>query len=153
MAMLALLVIPLSILGFTGLAAATPDALASRWNPAAHGLTEMLYAFSSATGNNGSAFAGINANVPFYNISLGLAMLIGRFLFIVPVLALAGNLAAKKRVAETTGTFPTTGALWVGLLVGVIVIVGALTYFPAYTLGPVIEHFQMQAGETFSLGS
>ena len=113
----------------------------------------MLYAFTSATGNNGSAFAGINANVPFYLIAQGLAMLIGRYLMIIPLLALAGNLAAKKRVAETAGTFPTTGGLWVGLLVGVIVIVGALTYFPAYTLGPVIEHFQMQAGETFAFGS
>jgi K+-transporting ATPase ATPase A chain len=152
MAMLALLVIPLTILGFAGAAAVSGDALASRFNPAAHGLTEILYAFTSATGNNGSAFAGINANVPFYLIGQGIAMLIGRFLFIVPVLALAGNLAAKKRATETAGTFPTTGGLWVGLLIGVIVIVGALTYFPAYTLGPVIEQFQMHAGETFSLG-
>ncbi len=152
MAMLALLVIPLTILGFSGAAAVSGDALASRFNPAAHGLTEILYAFTSATGNNGSAFAGINANVPFYLIGQGFAMLIGRFLFIVPVLALAGNLAAKKRATETAGTFPTTGGLWVGLLIGVIVIVGALTYFPAYTLGPVIEQFQMHAGETFSLG-
>jgi K+-transporting ATPase ATPase A chain len=153
MAMLALLVIPLAILGFTGIAAVSGDALPSRWNAAAHGLSEILYAFTSAAGNNGSAFAGINANVPFYLIAQGLAMLIGRYLMIIPLLALAGNLAAKKRVAETAGTFPTTGGLWVGLLVGVIVIVGALTYFPAYTLGPVIEHFQMQAGETFALGS
>ena len=153
MAMLALLVIPLTILAFTGLAAVSGDALASRWNPAAHGLSEILYAFTSATGNNGSAFAGINANVPFYLMAQGLAMLIGRYLMIIPLLALAGNLAAKKRVTETAGTFPTTGGLWVGLLVGVIVIVGALTYFPAFTLGPVIEHFQMQAGETFALGS
>jgi K+-transporting ATPase ATPase A chain len=153
MAMLALLIIPLAILGFTGLAAVSGDALASRWNPAAHGLSEMLYAFTSAAGNNGSAFAGINANVPFYLIAQGLAMLIGRYLMIVPLLALAGNLAAKKRTAETAGTFPTTGALWIGLLVGVIFIVGALTYFPVFTLGPVIEHLQMQAGETFALGS
>jgi K+-transporting ATPase ATPase A chain len=152
MAMLALLVIPLAILGFAGLAAVSSDALASRWNPAAHGLSEILYAFTSAAGNNGSAFAGINANVPFYLITQGLAMLIGRYLMIVPLLALAGHLAAKKRATETAGTFPTTGGLWVGLLVGVILIVGALTYFPAYTLGPVIEHFQMQAGETFALG-
>jgi K+-transporting ATPase ATPase A chain len=153
MVMLSLLVIPLSILGFTGLAAVTPEALASRWNPAAHGLTEMLYAFTSATGNNGSAFAGLNANVPFFNLGLGLAMLIGRYLMIVPILALAGHLAAKTRIAESAGTFPTTGGLWIGLLIGVIVIVGALTYFPAYTLGPVIEHFQMQAGATFAPGS
>lgn len=151
MAMLVTLVLPLSILGFTALAMATPEALASRWNPAAHGLTEILYAFTSATGNNGSAFAGISANTPFFNPTLGLAMLIGRFLMIVPIMALAGNLAAKKRVTETSGTFPTTGALWVGLLAGVILIVGALTYFPSYTLGPVIEHFQMQAGVAFGL--
>ncbi|MFN8678056.1 MAG: potassium-transporting ATPase subunit KdpA [Thermomicrobiales bacterium] len=151
MAMLVTLVLPLSILGFTALAMVTPEALASRWNPAAHGLTEILYAFTSATGNNGSAFAGLSANTPFFNPTLGFAMLIGRFLMIVPILALAGSLAAKQRVAETSGTFPTTGALWVGLLAGVILIVGALTYFPSYTLGPVIEHFQMQAGLTFGL--
>jgi K+-transporting ATPase ATPase A chain len=151
MAMLVTLVLPLSILGFTALAMATPEALASRWNPAAHGLTEILYAFTSATGNNGSAFAGISANTPFFNPTLGFAMLVGRFLMIVPIMALAGSLAAKQRVAETAGTFPTTGALWVGLLAGVILIVGALTYFPSYTLGPVIEHFQMQAGVTFGL--
>ncbi|MFN8660400.1 MAG: potassium-transporting ATPase subunit KdpA [Thermomicrobiales bacterium] len=151
MAMLVTLVLPLSILGFTAVAMATPEALASRWNPGAHGLTEILYAFTSATGNNGSAFAGISANTPFFNPTLGFAMLIGRFLMIVPIMALAGSLAAKKRVTETSGTFPTTGALWVGLLAGVILIVGALTYFPSYTLGPVIEHFQMQAGVTFGL--
>ena len=151
MAMLVTLVLPLSILGLTAVAMATPEALASRWNPGAHGLTEILYAFTSATGNNGSAFAGISANTPFFNPTLGFAMLIGRFLMIVPIMALAGSLAAKKRVTETSGTFPTTGALWVGLLAGVILIVGALTYFPSYTLGPVIEHFQMQAGVTFGL--
>jgi K+-transporting ATPase ATPase A chain len=151
MAMLVTLVLPLSILGFTAVAMATPDALASRWNPAAHGLTEILYAYTSATANNGSAFAGISANTPFFNPTLGFAMLIGRFLMIVPILALAGALAAKPRATETAGTFPTTGALWVGLLAGVILIVGALTYFPAYTLGPVVEHFQMQAGATFAL--
>ncbi|MGZ5384645.1 MAG: potassium-transporting ATPase subunit KdpA [Acidimicrobiia bacterium] len=149
MAMLVTLVLPLSILGFTAVAMSLPEALASRWNPGAHGLTEILYAFTSATGNNGSAFAGISANTPFYNPTLGLAMLVGRFLMIVPIMALAGSLAAKNRVAETPGTFPTTGALWVGLLAGVILIVGALTYFPSYTLGPVVEHFQSQAGITF----
>ncbi len=117
-----------------------------RWNPAAHGWSEILYAFTSATGNNGSAFAGISANVPWYNITLGLAMLIGRFFMIIPILALAGSLVAKKRAVETAGTFPTTGGLWVGLLVGVILIVGALTYFPSYALGPIIEHFQMRNG-------
>ncbi|MFT4039073.1 MAG: potassium-transporting ATPase subunit KdpA [Thermomicrobiales bacterium] len=145
MAMLVTLVLPLSILGFTALAMSLPEALASRWNPGAHGLTEILYAFTSATGNNGSAFAGISANTPFFNTTLGLAMLIGRYLMIVPILALAGNLALKPRGAATTGTFPTTGGLWVGLLVCVILIVGALTYFPSYTLGPVIEHFQIGA--------
>ena len=127
--------------------------LSSRLQPGPHGSTEILYAFTSGTGNNGSAFAGLGANTPFYNMTIGLAMLFGRFLMIVPVLALAGSLAAKKRVAETAGTFPTTGPLWVGLLVGVIVIVGALTYFPALRLGPIIEHFQMQAGSDIQTGS
>jgi K+-transporting ATPase ATPase A chain len=151
MAMLVTLVLPLSILGFTAVAMSVPEALASRWNPGAHGLTEILYAFTSATGNNGSAFAGISANTPFFNPTLGFAMLIGRFLMIVPILALAGSLAGKQRVSETKGTFPTTGPLWVGLLAGVILIVGALTYFPSYTLGPIVEHFQMRAGFTFGL--
>jgi K+-transporting ATPase ATPase A chain len=151
MAMLVTLVLPLSILGFTAVAAVTDEALASRWNPAAHGLTEILYAYTSATGNNGSAFTGISANTPYFNTTLGLAMLIGRFLMIVPILALAGSLAAKQRAATTAGTFPTTGGLWIGLLAGVILIVGALTYFPAYTLGPVVEHFQMRDGATFGL--
>ena len=106
----------------------------------------MLYAFTSGTGNNGSAFAGINANTPFYNLTLGLAMLIGRFGFIVPMMALAGSLAAKKRGAATAGTFPTHGPLFIGLLIGVILIVGALTYFPVYALGPIVEHFQMLNG-------
>jgi K+-transporting ATPase ATPase A chain len=149
MAMLTLLVLPLSILGFTGLAAVTDWGLTTVFNPAAHGLSEMLYAYTSATGNNGSAFAGIGANTPFYNVTLGIAMLVGRFAMIVPILALAGSLAAKKRSSLTAGTFPTTGPLWVGLLVGVIVIVGALTYFPAYSLGPIIEHLQMRHGVTF----
>jgi potassium-transporting ATPase potassium-binding subunit len=151
MAMLVTLVLPLAILGFTAVAMSLPDALASRWNPGAHGLSEILYAFTSATGNNGSAFAGISANTPFYNSALGFAMLIGRFLMIVPILALAGSLAVKKRVAESTGTFPTTGGLWIGLLAGVILIIGALTYFPSYTLGPVVEHFQTRAGVAFGL--
>jgi potassium-transporting ATPase potassium-binding subunit len=151
MAMLVTLVLPLSILGFTAVAAVTDEALASRWNPAAHGLSEILYAYTSATGNNGSAFAGLSANTPYFNVTLGFAMLIGRFLMIVPILALAGSLAAKQRSAATAGTFPTTGGLWIGLLAGVILIVGALTYFPAYTLGPVVEHFQMEDGATFGL--
>jgi K+-transporting ATPase ATPase A chain len=152
MAMLTLLVLPLSILGFTAVASVTDWGLDTVFNPAAHGLSEMLYAYTSATGNNGSAFAGIGANTPFYNVTLGIAMLIGRFLMIVPILALAGSLAAKRRVGTTAGTFPTTGPLWIGLLVGVILIVGALTYFPAYSLGPIIEHFQMRDGVTFTPG-
>jgi K+-transporting ATPase ATPase A chain len=153
MAMLAILISPLSILVFTGISAVIDVGLSSRLNPAAHGLSEIQYAFTSGTGNNGSAFAGLNANTPWYNTTIGLAMLIGRFFVIIPALALAGNLAAKKRAAETAGTFPTTGGLWVGLLVGVILIVGALTFFPSFALGPVIEHFQMNAGNTFTFGS
>jgi K+-transporting ATPase ATPase A chain len=152
MAMLALLVLPLSILGFTGLAAVTGWGLNKVFNPGPHGLSEILYAYSSGTGNNGSAFAGLGANTPFYNITIGLAMLIGRFLMIVPILALAGSLAAKKRSATTAGTFPTTGPLWIGLLVGVVLIVGALTYFPAYSLGGIIEQFQMHHGVTWTAG-
>jgi K+-transporting ATPase ATPase A chain len=109
----------------------------------------MLYAYTSGGGNNGSAFAGLGANTPFYNVTLGIDMLLGRFAMIVPIMALAGSLAAKRRASETGGTFPTTGALWVGLLVGVVLIVGALTYFPAYSLGPIIEHFHMGNGVSF----
>ena len=119
-------------------------------NPGAHGFSEILYLYTSATGNNGSAFAGIGANNVFYNTTGGLAMLIGRFLMIVPMLAIAGSLAAKRRVPPSLGTFPTTGGVWVGLLVGVILIVGALTYFPALSLGPIVEHFQLAAGQAFS---
>jgi K+-transporting ATPase ATPase A chain len=146
MAMLAILVLEASILGFSALAAATPAGLAGRLNLGPHGLSEILYAATSATGNNGSAFAGLNANTPFYNITLGLAMLIGRFLFIIPVMALAGSMAGKKGMPESSGTFPTTGWLFVVLLVGVVLIVGALTFFPAYALGPVVEHLLMHAG-------
>jgi K+-transporting ATPase ATPase A chain len=149
MAMLTLLVIPLVILAFTGVSLVIGDGLAAIWNPGPHGLSEVLYAFTSGAGNNGSAFAGLGANVPWYNVTLGIAMLAGRFLMIVPILALAGSLARKKRLAETSGTFPTTGPLWIGLLAGVIVIVGALTYFPAYALGPIIEHYAMHLGLTF----
>ena len=143
---LAILVLPLSILGFTALAMLWPDALSSLNNTGPHGLSEVLYAYTSGTGNNGSAFAGLNANVPFYNLTIGLAMLVGRFAFIVPVMALAGSLAGKKKTALTTGTFPTTGPLFVGLLIGVILIVGALTYFPVYALGPIVEHIRMLGG-------
>lgn len=149
MAMLAILVVAASILGFSAAASVTHSGLAGRLNAGPHGLTEMLYAATSATGNNGSAFAGLSANTPFYNTVLGIAMLIGRFLYIVPVMAIAGSIVKKKRVPESSGTFPTTGGLFVGLLVGVILIVGALTFFPAYALGPVVEHLLMQSGKLF----
>ncbi|MBC7806001.1 MAG: potassium-transporting ATPase subunit KdpA, partial [Akkermansiaceae bacterium] len=118
-------------------------------NSGPHGFTEMLYAYTSATGNNGSAFAGITANTPFWNITLGLAMLIGRFLMIIPLLAIAGSLANKKFSPTSAGTFPTDGGTFVILLVGVVIIVGALTYLPALALGPIVEHFLMNGGKTF----
>jgi potassium-transporting ATPase potassium-binding subunit len=149
MAMLAILILPLSILGFTALATVLPDGLAGPANQGPHGFSEILYAFVSATGNNGSAFAGISANTPFYNTTLGLAMFIGRFLMIVPMLAIAGALAAKKIVPASAGTFPTNGGLFVGLLVGVILIVGGLTFFPALALGPLVEHLAMRAGTVY----
>ena len=149
MAMLAILVLPLSILGFTALASVTKLGLAGPLATGPHGFSEILYAFTSATGNNGSAFAGLSANTPFYNVTLGLAMLIGRFLFIVPMMAVAGSLAAKKIVPASAGTFPTHGGLFIGLLIGVILIVGGLTFFPALSLGPIVEHLAMRAG-TFS---
>ena len=149
MAMLAILVLPLSILGFTALASVLPAGLAGLNNSGPHGFSEMLYAYSSATGNNGSAFAGISANTIFYNSTLATAMLIGRFLMIVPMLAVAGSLAAKKIVPISAGTFPTNGGLFVGLVVGVILIVGGLTYFPALSLGPIVEHFAMRAGNLY----
>jgi K+-transporting ATPase ATPase A chain len=149
MAMLAILILPLSILGFTALAVVLPDALASRANMGPHGFSEILYAYTSGTGNNGSAFAGISANTLFYNVTIGFAMLIGRFLMIVPMLAIAGSLAAKKIVPASAGTFPTHTPLFVGLLVGVILIVGGLTYFPALAVGPVVEHFAMNGGTLF----
>jgi K+-transporting ATPase ATPase A chain len=120
-------------------------------NPSAHGFSEILYAYSSGTGNNGSAFAGISANTPWYNLTIGLAMLIGRFFFVIPLLAAAGSLAAKKRVAETLGTLPTHGPLFVSLLVGTVILVGALTFFPALALGPIVEHYLMQDGKLFSM--
>ena len=149
MAMLAILVVAASILGFSAVASITHSGLAGRLNAGPHGLTEILYAATSASGNNGSAFAGLSANTPFYNTILGIAMLIGRFLFIVPIMAIAGSLVKKKRVPESSGTFPTTGGMFVGLLVGVILIVGALTFFPAYALGPVVEHLLMHTGKLF----
>ena len=149
MAMLAILILPLSILGFAALASVTKAGLAGIENSGPHGFSEILYAFTSATGNNGSAFAGLTANTPFYNTSLGFAMLVGRFLFIVPMMAVAGSLAGKKIVPTSAGTFPTHGGLFVGLLIGVILIVGGLTFFPALALGPIVEHLAMQAGTFF----
>jgi potassium-transporting ATPase potassium-binding subunit len=151
MAMLAILILPLSMLGFTALATVLPAGLAgpSSSNPGPHGFSEILYAFVSATGNNGSAFAGLTASTVFYNTTLGFAMFIGRFLMIVPMLAIAGSLAAKKIVPASAGTFPTTGSLFVGLLIGVIVITGGLTFFPAVALGPIVEHLAMNAGTLY----
>jgi K+-transporting ATPase ATPase A chain len=149
MAMLAVLILPAAILGFSAVALVIPQGLAGILNAGPHGLSEVLYAYSSAAGNNGSAFAGLTANTPWYNATLGLAMLAGRFAYIVPMLAIAGSLAAKPRLAESTGTFPTHGPLFVGLLVGVILILGGLQYFPALALGPVAEQVLMLAGKTF----
>jgi K+-transporting ATPase ATPase A chain len=149
MAMLAVLVLGASILAFTALASVTAQGLAGLNNAGPHGFGEMLYAFSSATGNNGSAFAGLTANTPFYNTTLGLAMLIGRFLMIVPILAIAGSMGRKRAVPPSLGTFPTYTPLWVGLLSGTIVIVGALTYFPALALGPIVEQLLLYGGKLF----
>jgi K+-transporting ATPase ATPase A chain len=149
MAMLAILVLPLSILGFSAIATVVPAGLAGPANMGPHGFSEILYAYTSGTGNNGSAFAGISANTLFYNTTIGFAMLIGRFLMIVPMLAVAGSLAAKKIVPPSAGTFPTHGGLFVGLVVGVILIVGGLTYFPALSLGPIVEHLAMNGGSLF----
>jgi K+-transporting ATPase ATPase A chain len=149
MAMLAILVLPLSILGFSALATVLPDGLAGPANQGPHGFSEILYAYTSGTGNNGSAFAGISANTMFYNTTIGFAMFVGRFLMIVPMLAIAGSLAAKKIVPASAGTFPTHGPVFVGLVVGVILIVGGLTFFPALALGPLVEHLAMNAGTTF----
>ncbi len=149
MAALAILILPLSILGFSALAIVLPAGTSPITNPGPHGLTEVLYAYTSQTGNNGSAFAGLATNTPFYNWTGAFAMLIGRFAFHIPILALAGSLVAKKMAPAGAGTFPTDGALFAGLVVGVILIVGALTFFPAYSLGPIIEHLLMLAGKTF----
>jgi potassium-transporting ATPase potassium-binding subunit len=147
--MLYVLIFPLLILGFTAWSAVVPYGLSSLNNSGPHGLTEILYAYSSAAGNNGSAFAGLNANTPWYNITQGLSMLAGRFLMIIPVLAIAGCMVGKKVVPESLGTFPTNGSLFVVLLVGVILIVGALTFFPALSLGPIVEHFVALAGKVY----
>jgi K+-transporting ATPase ATPase A chain len=149
MAMLAILILPLSILGFTALATVLPAGLAGSLNSGPHGYSEILYAYTSGTGNNGSAFAGLTANTMFYNVTIGFAMLIGRFLMIVPMLAVAGSLAAKKILPPSAGTFPTHNGLFVGLVIGVILIMGGLTYFPALALGPIVEHFAMLAGNQY----
>jgi potassium-transporting ATPase potassium-binding subunit len=148
-AVIAVLVPNAVILIGAALASRLPQGFASMSNQGPHGLSQILYAFSSAAGNNGSAFAGLNVNTVFYNISLGIAMLIGRFAVILPVLAIAGNLAKKKIVPASSGTFPTDGGLFVILLVSVILIVSALTFFPVLSLGPVIEHFLMLQGRAF----
>jgi K+-transporting ATPase ATPase A chain len=148
-ASLAILILPASILGFTALAVLLPAGRAGPLNPAAHGFSEILYAFTSQTGNNGSAMAGLTGNTLFYNITGALAMWIGRYIFIVPVLALAGSMVRKRIVPAGAGTFPTDTPLFTGLLIGVVLIVGALTFFPALALGPILEHLQLQAGQLF----
>jgi K+-transporting ATPase ATPase A chain len=162
MAMLAVLATAFSILVFAALSSVVTFPAKGYWNPPGpaianmnnsgpHGFSEILYAYVSGTGNNGSAFAGINVNTPWYNLTMGFAMLIGRFLFLIPLLAAAGSLAAKKLIPTTSGTFPTHGPLFVGLLVGTVLIVGALTFFPALSLGPIVEHYLMQGGRLFSM--
>ncbi len=150
MAMLAILVLPLMYLGWTAIAMMVPGAVASMNNPGPHGFTEVLYAYTSQTGNNGSAFAGLNGNTPFYNITGAIAMGVGRFWMIVPTMIIAGALVAKKSIPASAGTLPTTGGLFVGLVVGVIVIVGGLTFFPALALGPIVEQLAQNAGTLFS---
>jgi len=150
MAMLAILVLPLMYLGWTAVAMAVPSAVAAMGNPGPHGFTEVLYAYVSQTANNGSAFAGLSGNTLFYNLTGAIAMLVGRFWVIVPKMAIAGSLAAKKTVPASAGTFPTTGGLFVGLVVGVIVIIGGLTFFPALALGPIVEQLAINAGNVFS---
>jgi K+-transporting ATPase ATPase A chain len=136
-------------LGWTAFAAVIPSAVAATANPGPHGFSEILYAYTSQTGNNGSAFAGLSGNTPFYNLTGAVAMLVGRFFMIIPAMAIAGSLAAKKTVPASAGTFPTDGGVFVGLLVGVILIIGGLTFFPALALGPIVEHLAMLAGQTF----
>jgi K+-transporting ATPase ATPase A chain len=160
MAMLAVIATAFSILVFTSLSSVIHFPEKSYWNPpgpaianlnnsGAHGFSEILYAYTSGTGNNGSAFAGITVNTPWYDLTIGLAMLIGRFLFLIPLLAAAGSLAAKKKIPSTSGTLPTHGPLFAGLLVGTVLIVGALTFFPALSLGPIVEHYLMHGGQLF----
>ena len=150
LAMLAILCLPLMMLGWTAVATVVPSAVAATNNPGPHGFSEILYAYSSQAGNNGSAFAGLSGNTLFYNLTGAVTMLVGRFFVIIPAMAIAGSLAAKKTAPASAGTFPTDGGLFVGLLVGVILIVGGLTFFPAVALGPVVEHLAMIAGQTFA---
>ena len=145
----AIAILPLVMLVFTGIASATDAGLAGTLNTGPHGFSEILYAFTSAAANNGSAFAGLSANTPFYNGLLAAGMWLGRFFIIIPMLAIAGSLAAKRHIPETAGSFPTTGALWVGLLTGVVLIVGGLTFLPALALGPGADHMAMINGQTF----
>ena len=149
MAMLAILILPLMFLGWTAVATVLPSAVASIANPGPHGFSEILYLFTSSTGNNGSAFGGITGNTPFYNTTGAVAMFVGRFFMIIPAMAIAGSLAAKKTLPPSAGTFPTHGGLFVGLLVGVILIIGGLTFFPALALGPIVEQLAMRAGMLF----
>jgi K+-transporting ATPase ATPase A chain len=162
--MLALILMAANILVFAGISSVAKFKQNGYWNPPGaatanlnnngpHGFSEILYAYTSANGNNGSAFAGLSANTPWYNLTLGIAMLIGRFLFIIPMLAVAGSLASKRKIPITSGTLPTHGALFVCLLIGTVIIVGALTYFPALALGPIVEHFLMYQGKLFSMVS
>ena len=150
MAMLAILILPLMYLGWTAVAMLVPSAVASMNNPGPHGFTEVLYAYTSQDGNNGSAFAGLNGNTMFYNLSGAMAMAVGRFWMIIPTMIIAGSLASKKLVPASAGTFPTTGGLFVGLVVGVIAIIGGLTFFPALALGPIVEQLSINAGTLFS---
>src|SRR5499426_2730100 len=150
MAMLAILILPLMYLGWTAVAVVIPTAVASMANPGPHGFTEILYAYTSQTANNGSAFAGLSGNILFYNLTGAAAMLVGRFWVIIPAMAIAGSLAEKKSIPPSAGTFPTTGGLFIGLVVGVIVIIGGLTFFPALALGPIVEQLAMVAGTLFA---
>lgn len=149
MAVLASLVLPISVLGFSAIASVLPGPLAGLGNAGPHGLSEILYAYASGTGNNGSAFASLSANTPWWNTTIGIAMLAGRFAYIIPMMAIAGSLAAKTRLAPSSGTFPTDGPLFVALLIGVILILGGLQFFPALALGPIAEQVKMLAGQTF----
>jgi K+-transporting ATPase ATPase A chain len=149
MAMLVALVFPLVILTFAAISSIAGFGVSSISNPGPHGLTQIIYAYTSQAANNGSAFGGLNGNTPWYNITGGMTMLAGRFLMSIPMLAIAGNLAQKKYVPPSLGTFPVTTPLFSALLIGVIIIVGALTFFPALSLGPILEHLLLGAGKTF----